>query len=251
MNSSATQPRKKPLIAGNWKMNGISADLGELQAIAAADVRGVDVLVCPPATLLSDAARALKGTSLLLGGQDCHELEKGAYTGDVSAEMLRDAGATFVILGHSERRTYHHENNAHIALKADAAVAAGLIPIICVGETLKQREAGEAMEFVEEQLAGSLPDGNAALVLAYEPVWAIGTGKVASIADITQMHLFIHQWLQAKHPGHAAIRVLYGGSVKASNASEIFAVPHVDGALVGGASLKAAAFLPIVMAAKK
>ena len=249
MDRSAAPHRKKPLIAGNWKMNGISADLAQLQAIGAAPVQGVDVLICPPATLLSDAARALKGSSVFLGGQDCHELENGAYTGDVSAQMLRDAGATFVILGHSERRIYHHENNAHIALKADAALAAGLTPIICVGETLKQREAGEAMEVVEEQLAGSLPDGNAPLVVAYEPVWAIGTGKVASIADITAMHMFIHQWLEAKLPQSASVRVLYGGSVKAANATEIFAIPHVDGALVGGASLKASEFLPIVAAA--
>ncbi len=241
---------RRKLAAGNWKMNGLTSALGELAAIAGAcPTPGVDLLVCPPATLLS-RAQGVAGC-VALGGQDCHAEAAGAHTGDLSAAMLIDAGASHVILGHSERRADHGESDAQVAAKARAARAAGLTAVICVGETLDERRAGEALARVGAQLAGSIPDGAAGAdtVVAYEPVWAIGTGLTPSSAEIAEMHGFIRTTLRERFgPEGDAIRLLYGGSVKAANAAEIFAVPEVDGALVGGASLTAGDFLPIVRA---
>ena len=238
----------RKLAAGNWKMNGTGADLREVAAIAAAIPEGVEVLLCPPATLLSRMA-AVAGP-IRLGGQDNHAAASGAHTGDISATMLAEAGASYVILGHSERRADHGESDAQVKAKAAAATAAGLAPVICVGETLAQREAGRTLDIVGRQLAGSLPDGPArALVIAYEPVWAIGTGKVPTMVEIAEVHAVLRARLTDRFGTEAAgIRLLYGGSVKPGNAAAIFAVPHVDGALVGGASLKAADFAPIVAA---
>ncbi len=239
------------LAAGNWKMNGTAASLREVAAIAqAAEDTGVPVLLCPPATLLSrmsDAARP----SVMLGGQDCHAAARGAHTGDLSAEMLADAGATHVILGHSERRADHGETSAEVAAKCAAAQGVGLICVVCLGETLAQREAGQTRAVVSEQFTGSLPADcdPLALVIAYEPVWAIGTGKVATTGEIGQVHADLRAALIARFGDRGAgVSILYGGSVKAVNAAEIFAVADVDGALVGGASLKAADFVPIVQA---
>jgi triosephosphate isomerase len=241
-------PRK--LVAGNWKMNGLAAAAAELDALHAAHpAPGCDVLICPPATLLA----RLAGRGVALGGQDCHPAASGAHTGDVSAEMLRDAGAEAVILGHSERRADHGEDDALVAAKTRAAWRAGLVAIVCVGETEAERDAGRALDVVGRQLAASIPEGARAdtLVVAYEPVWAIGTGRTPSLAEIGQVHGFVRAELAARFGDAtaAAIRLLYGGSVKPGNAAEIFAVPNVDGALVGGASLKAADFGPIVAAA--
>ena len=238
-------PRK--LAAGNWKMNGMQADLAELSALAEAfPDPGVDLLMCLPATLIS-AARDLP---IAIGGQDCHTEVKGAHTGDISAAMLADAGATAVITGHSERRADHGETSATVAAKSAAAQAAGLQAVICIGETLDQREAGETLAIVEDQLAHSIPEGATAAntVIAYEPVWAIGTGKVPTLDQIAEVHAHIRQHLTNRFADGADFSLLYGGSVKGSNAAEIFGVPHVDGALVGGASLKAADFGPIVAA---
>lgn len=231
-------------------MNGFKADLEEIAQIATSPVSTkCEVLICPPATLLPLCAERFGNSALKFGAQDCHELEKGAYTGDISAPMLKDAGASYVILGHSERRQYHRETNAQVCLKAEAAQHAGLTPIICVGETLKQREAGEALEVIEEQLYGSLPDNKTNIVIAYEPVWAIGTGRVASIEDISAIHNFMRDFLDRTAAlSSATIRLLYGGSVKANNAAAIIVIPNVNGALVGGASLKAKDFLPIIEA---
>ena len=238
----------RQLIAGNWKMNGLAAALAEIEALA----RGLgtpacDVLICPAATLLARAAATAKGTPIAIGGQDCHAEASGAFTGDVSAEMLRDAGATAVIVGHSERRQYHGETDAIVAAKAKAAWRAGLIAIICVGETEAQRDAGKAYDVCQSQLAGSVPPGATAqnTAIAYEPVWAIGTGKTPTTPDIAQMHAHIKACLAAP------LRILYGGSVKPSNAAEILGLADVGGALVGGASLKAADFLTIVTASRK
>ena len=243
----------KKLVAGNWKMNGTSGDLAEVTSISiAAETAGCDVALCLPATLIERAVRAAPGFAL--GGQDCHAADKGAHTGDISAAMLKDAGATLTIVGHSERREAHGETDADVRAKADAALAAGLSVILCVGESLGVRAAGEAVATVSAQVDASLPQlatgESLALALAYEPIWAIGTGKIPSLADIGQMHTALRARLVAAY-GEAgqAVRILYGGSVKATNAAEIFAVPDVDGALVGGASLKAADFLPIVEAA--
>jgi triosephosphate isomerase len=249
-------PRRK-LIAGNWKMHGVASDLDEVRAIAAAAGRfpSVDVALCVPATLIERAARSVPGFPI--GAQDLHFAEKGAHTGCVSTAMLTDAGASLTIVGHSERREAQRENDADVKAKAEAALAAGVGVILCVGESLETREAGEAVAAVSGQLDSSLPHGEAAaagvprqLASAYEPIWAIGTGKVASTVDISEMHAAIRGRLVAAY-GQAGdqVRILYGGSVKASNAAEIFAVPDVDGALVGGASLKASDFLPIVEAA--
>jgi triosephosphate isomerase (TIM) len=242
----------RQLIAGNWKMNGLT---GEAAAIVGplrrgADGLACDLLVCPPFTQIFTIAHILVGSAVAVGGQDCHVAEKGAHTGDVSAAMLRDAGATFVIVGHSERRQDHHESDAAVQAKAKAAIAVGLTPIICVGETEAQRVAGEQNKVVGGQLAGSLPPGFAGVV-AYEPVWAIGTGKTATEDDVAAMHGFIHDTL-VKQLGDAggAIRILYGGSVRAANAGSLLAVPHVGGALVGGASLNAEDFLGVARAAK-
>ncbi len=207
------------------------------------------MLLCPPATLLAQMASACDGTALALGGQDCHPKASGAHTGDISAAMLKDAGATYVILGHSERRTDHAETDALVQSKAIAARAAGLIAIVCIGETEAERDSGQTLDVIGTQLDGSVPeDATAAtLVLAYEPVWAIGTGRTPTIPEIAEVHAFLRARLRARIGAEAdGVRILYGGSVKPSNATEIFAVPHVDGALVGGASLKAADFGAIV-----
>ena len=238
------------LIAGNWKMHGTSADLGEVQAVAAraAGLGGrVEVALCVPATLIHRAAAAVPGFAI--GAQDMHAMERGAHTGDLCAAMLRDAGASVVIVGHSERREAHREADAEVRAKAQAGLAAGLRVILCVGESLTEREAGRAVEFVAGQVDASLPDTAQGLALAYEPIWAIGTGRVAQCGDIAEMHAAIRARLVARYgAAGAGVQILYGGSVKAGNAAELFAVPEVGGALVGGASLKAADFLPIVEA---
>ena len=246
--------RRRPLIAGNWKMNGLKASLGELGAIAqgAAAVSGkADLLICPPATLLFLAASEVIGSKVAIGAQDCHPAASGAHTGDISAEMLADSGATAIIVGHSERRADHGESDALVRRKAQAAWRAGLVVIVCVGETKAERDAGKALDIVGNQLAGSLPDGatSPSLVVAYEPVWAIGTGVTPTTKDIEQVHEFIRNKLRDRFKNQGeTIRILYGGSVKPSNAAELMNVPNVDGALVGGASLKAADFLAIAAA---
>lgn len=240
----------KKLAAGNWKMNGLEATLAEIDALASAHpAPGCDVLICPPATLLSRLSARAEGTAIATGAQDCHPNESGAHTGDVSAGMIADAGGAYVIVGHSERRADHGESDAVVRAKAEAAWRAGLIAIICVGETLDERDAGRTLDIVGGQLSGSIPDGATAAntVVAYEPVWAIGTGKVPTLAEIGEVHDDIRARLSARFSGEAAgMRLLYGGSVKPSNAAEIFGVSNVDGALVGGASLKAADFGGIV-----
>ncbi len=234
-------PRK--IAAGNWKMNGTRASLAELSAIATAHpAPSVEVLICPPATLL---ARATDAGAVALGGQDCHAKTSGAHTGEISAEMLADAGASYCLTGHSERRTDHAEDDATVAAKSQAAYDAGLTAVICIGETLAEREAGTTLDIITGQLNGSVPATATATntVIAYEPVWAIGTGLIPTTDQIAEVHAHIRAHLADKD-----IPLLYGGSVKASNAAEIFAVPNVDGALVGGASLKAADFSPIITA---
>lgn len=240
-------------VVGNWKMHGTGDDLPEIGAIAqgARSYPDVDVALCVPATLIDRAARAVSGFPI--GSQDVHHAEKGAHTGCVCAAMLLDCGAKLTIVGHSERREAQHEGDEDVRMKAEAALASGLDVILCVGESLGVREAGEAIATVERQLSASLPEalaGSSQLAVAYEPIWAIGTGKVASTGDIAEMHSALRRKLVERY-GEAgrSIRILYGGSVKPSNAGEIFAVDDVDGALVGGASLKAADFLPIVEAA--
>lgn len=234
----------RQLIAGNWKMNGQGAQLDFFDDLTSAlDAVDVDILICPPATLIERCARAADSSAIAIGGQDCHVNETGAHTGDISVGMLKDAGATHVIVGHSERRADHGETNAVVRAKAEAALGAGLTPIICVGETLNERESGQAERVVIEQMLASLPE-NAGdrCEIAYEPVWAIGTGKVASTDDILQMHTALKQAL----PNSVTARILYGGSVKPANAAAILALDNVDGALVGGASLKAADFAGII-----
>ncbi|MGR3758876.1 triose-phosphate isomerase [Roseobacteraceae bacterium NS-SX3] len=244
---------RQKLAAGNWKMNGTGAALGELAALAESHPSpAAQILICPPATLLSRAADAAKGSAVAIGGQDCHANASGAHTGDISAAMLKDAGASAVILGHSERRADHSETDAQVCAKAEAAIAEGLIAVICIGETLAEREAGDTLKVAGTQLAGSVPAAatGANTVIAYEPVWAIGTGKVPTLEQIAEVHDFLRAELTARFGAETAdsIRLLYGGSVKPSNAAEIFAVSNVDGALVGGASLKAADFSPIITA---
>jgi triosephosphate isomerase len=241
------------LIAGNWKMHGTAGSLAEVEAIATFAEKyagAVEVALCVPATLIHRAAQAVPGFAI--GAQDIHHKDKGAHTGDCSAEMLHDAGASLVIVGHSERRDAHREADADVRAKAEAALAAGLRVILCVGESLEEREAGRAVATVSAQVDASLPQGSielGRLAVAYEPIWAIGTGRVAGTADIEEMHAAIRQRLVAAYgDGGAGVPILYGGSVKPDNAAEIFAVPEVGGALVGGASLKAADFLPIVEA---
>jgi triosephosphate isomerase (TIM) len=238
----------RPLVAGNWKMNGLAASIGQLKAMIAGarDLPKVELMVCPPATLIASFAAAARDTPVLIGGQNCHALASGAYTGDISAEMLKDAGASAVIVGHSERRHYHHETDADVRAKAEAARRAGLMPIVCVGETRAQRDAGHALDVVVAQLRGSLPDNAADFVIAYEPVWAIGTGLTPTPADVAEMHRAIRTHLVSGYgaTGQGA-RILYGGSVNPKNAAELLAVENVDGALVGGASLKAGDFLAI------
>lgn len=244
----------KKLVAGNWKMHGLSSDLDEIRKIAAEaqSYPQVDVALCVPTILIDRAARAVPGFPI--GGQDVHQAEKGAYTGSISAEMLLDAGAVLTIVGHSERRDAHRESDADVKAKATAARSRGLNVILCVGESLDIRERGKAVETVVTQLAGSLPDslaGEAELTIAYEPVWAIGTGKIPTSNEIAEMHSAVRAALGERFVADGAqVRILYGGSVKASNAAEIFAIPDVDGALVGGASLTAADFIPIVAAAE-
>ncbi len=249
-------PGVRPLIAGNWKMHGLRADALALarEVAAGAEAQGADLLVCPPFTVLAEVAGALAGGRVAVGGQDCHPAAKGAHTGDVSAPMLKDAGASHVILGHSERRADHGETDALVRAKAEAALAAGLTPIVCVGESEAQRLAGEAEAVVTRQLDGSLPDGFAAAggVVAYEPVWAIGTGRTPTEAEIAAIHGAIRARLQARFgAAGGGTRILYGGSVKPGNAAGILALANVDGALVGGASLVATDFLAIAGAVPK
>ncbi len=243
----------KKLVAGNWKMHGLSSDLGEVRAIAE-QARGypqVDVALCVPAILIERAVREAPGFAI--GAQDVHHAEKGAHTGNVSASQLLDAGASLTIVGHSERRDAHRESDADVKAKAEAALTSGLNLILCIGESLELREAGRAVVTVTAQLEASLPEGiagNAELAIAYEPIWAIGTGKVPTTSEIGEMHDALRGLLAKRYgPAGERVRILYGGSVKPSNAGEIFSVPNVDGALVGGASLKADDFMPIVAAA--
>ena len=241
----------RPLIAGNWKMNGLQAQAAEFDAMlsGAADVAAkADLLVCPPATLVAAFANKASGKKVAVGAQDCHPKASGAHTGDISAEMLADAGATVIIVGHSERRADHGEGDALIREKAEAAWRAGATAIVCIGETQTQRDGGQTLDILRGQLAGSLPDGSTAanLIVAYEPVWAIGTGLTPTAKDVEQIHGFIREFLTSRFKTEGArMRILYGGSVKPSNATELMAVKNVNGALVGGASLKAADFLAI------
>jgi triosephosphate isomerase len=251
----------RQLIAGNWKMHGLNASAVALAQGVRDGAAGVDcdLLVCPPFLHLDAVAGVLRGSAVALGGQDCHQAAQGAHTGDISAPMLRDAGADFVILGHSERRQNHGEIDETVRDKTEAALRSGLTPIVCVGETDEQRQSGQETELVGWQLAGSLPQGFAAsagargvgCAVAYEPCWAIGTGKTPTVEEVAAMHAFIREELvrQFGAAGHG-IRILYGGSVKPGNAQELLAVPHVGGALVGGASLNAADFLAIARAAR-
>ena len=242
----------RPLIAGNWKMNGLKSSSVEFEAMLAGASKvaaKADLLVCPPATLIAAFADMARGSrTLKMGAQDCHPKPSGAHTGDISAEMLADAGACAVIVGHSERRADHGETDVEVRQKAEAAWRAGLVAVVCIGETQHQRDAGQTLDICGGQLNLSLPDGARSdnLVVAYEPVWAIGTGLTPTVGDVEQIHRFIRELLMARFNGEgAAIRILYGGSVKPSNARELMAVANVNGALVGGASLKAADFLAI------
>jgi triosephosphate isomerase (TIM) len=245
---------RRKLIAGNWKMNGRRADglalARDLAGRAAAEPLAAELLICPPATLLMSVAEVLAGSVIALGGQDCHGELAGAHTGDIAAPMLRDAGCSYVILGHSERRIEHHESDALVCAKALAARKTGLAVILCIGETAEQRDAGRAHEVVARQLGGSLPQGLSAaeLVIAYEPVWAIGTGRTPTPADIAEVHAHIRAELKRRVADPAAVRILYGGSVKPGNARELLAAGDVDGALVGGASLVAEDFWAIAKA---
>ena len=244
-------PARRPLIAGNWKMNGLAASAAKLDRMIAgapALAAAADLLVCPPATLIAEFARRAAGSAVAIGAQDCHAEPAGAFTGDISAEMLRDAGARAVIIGHSERRTYHKETDGEVRAKAKAAWRAGLTAIVCVGESREQRAAGNMLDICGGQLDGSLPDGATAanLVVAYEPVWAIGSGLTPTPADVADVHGFIRARLARRFGGAGeGVRILYGGSVKPANAKELMTVANVDGALVGGASLKADEFLAI------
>lgn len=247
---------RRPLVAGNWKMNGLRRSQSELTAIVeAVEGRGGriagDVMVCPPATLIVPFADVVRSSAVMLGGQDCHVEPSGAFTGDISAEMLKDAGAEAVIVGHSERRNGHGETNALVRAKAEAAHRAGLTAIICLGESADDRKRGATLRVVEDQLAQSLPAAVTAgnTVIAYEPVWAIGTGLTPTPTNIAEVHEFIRNKLvEIAGDAAAETRILYGGSVKPENAADIAALTNVDGALVGGASLKAADFMPIVEA---
>jgi triosephosphate isomerase len=248
-------PARRPLIAGNWKMNGLRRSAVELQRImaGAAEFAGkADLMVCPPATLVATFAELARGGTVAIGGQDCHAEASGAFTGDISAEMLADLGAKAVIVGHSERRTLHKETDAEVRAKAQAAWRAGLTAIVCIGETRAERDAGQTLDVLRRQIEGSLPDGatGANLVVAYEPVWAIGTGLTPTAKDVADAHAFIRTRIGERHgpPVGEAVRILYGGSVKPSNAKELMGVANVDGALVGGASLKAEDFLGITAA---
>jgi triosephosphate isomerase len=244
----------RKLAAGNWKMNGLKADglalARDIVARARQAAPGCDLLLCPPATLLAAVAEAIAGSQVALGGQNCHAAEKGAHTGEISAAMLKDAGCAYVILGHSERRTDQGETDAQVQAKTAAAHKVGLCSIVCIGETLAQRDAGETLSVIARQIAGSLPEGLDAtsLVIAYEPVWAIGTGRTPTTGQVAEVHGHIRRLLAGKTKDAAAVRILYGGSVKPSNARELMSVKDVDGALVGGASLIAADFWAIAEA---
>jgi triosephosphate isomerase (TIM) len=240
--------QRRPLVAGNWKMNVAAPAEFTKMVEGARGLTAIDIMVCPPATLLAELAVAARDSPMRIGGQDCHAEPAGAFTGDIAAEMLKGAGASAVIVGHSERRTYHRETDADVRAKALAARRAGLLAIVCVGETRAEREAGRALDVVGKQLDGSLPDGATAenLVVAYEPVWAIGTGLTPTPVDVAEMHGFIRGNLAERFAAAGeGIRILYGGSVKASNAKDLMGVADVDGALIGGASLKADEFLAI------
>ena len=244
----------RPLVAGNWKMNGTTATLREPRLLAGMlrDVKlKADVMICPPATLIRRAKSVMKGSKIKLAGQDCHAAVSGAHTGDISADMLKDAGATAVIVGHSERRTNHKETDAMVLAKAQAAHKAGLIAIICIGETLDERKGGKTLGVLTEQIKGSVPAGATAAnsVIAYEPVWAIGTGLTPTTKEVEEAHAHIRAELAKVMAGEgASTRILYGGSVKPTNAAELMSVPNVNGALVGGASLKAVDFIGIIKA---
>jgi triosephosphate isomerase (TIM) len=248
--------RIRPLIAGNWKMNGLSAALGEARRVRdglgqVGFASGVDAMICPPATLLAALAREAAGSRLQVGGQDCHARPNGAHTGDISAEMLKDAGAVAVIVGHSERRADHGERDADVKAKSLAAHRAGLAAIVCIGETAGERRAGLTLTVVGRQLAASLPEPASAAdtIIAYEPVWAIGTGLTATPADVAEVHDFLRKVLAQRFGAEGrAMRILYGGSVKPDNARTLLAIGNVNGALVGGASLKADDFLAIIAA---
>jgi triosephosphate isomerase (TIM) len=248
-------PGVRPLVAGNWKMHGLSGSLAEIDAMRQAADAGeagvAELLVCPPATLIAQAAWRIKGGELSLGAQDCHPLASGAFTGDISAPMLKDAGAAYVIVGHSERRTLHHETDALVRIKVEAALRAGLIPIVCVGETRTERESGDATAVVARQVLSSLPPSGVpeTLVVAYEPIWAIGTGLTPTPADVTEIHATIRRLLGEIYDADGLrMRILYGGSVKPDNCGELLTLDNVDGPLVGGASLKATEFLAIAAA---
>jgi len=248
-------PGIRPLVAGNWKMNGTGDQLAELRSIGHGFLGGIDAeteaLVCVPATLLARAAEVLASSSVRPGGQDCHAEASGAHTGDISAEMLKDAGATHVIVGHSERRTDHGESDAVVLAKAAAAWRAGLVAIVCIGETRAERESGSTLAVLSRQIAGSVAGGSTSsnTIIAYEPVWAIGTGLTPTVSDVTKAHAHIRAELVHKLGADAnRMRILYGGSVKPSNAVELLSIANVDGALVGGASLKARDFLGIAEA---
>jgi triosephosphate isomerase len=251
----ASPAERPPLVAGNWKMFGLAADLDQARALSglleAAPPR-CEVALCPPATLLTQLNPIIRDSQIKLGGQTCHHNLSGAHTGDISAAMLKDAGAQFVIVGHSERRANHGETSEIVAKQAQAALAAGLEPIICIGETLAENEAGQTLAVLTSQLVQSIPGGlnldqGAALTIAYEPVWAIGTGKTPTLQDIARLHALIKDWLRGRFGSSASgVRLLYGGSVKPDNAAEILKIPGVDGALVGGASLKAQDFNAVI-----
>ncbi len=246
---------RRPLVAGNWKMNGLRASISELERMiggADSSITAVtDLLICPPATLITAFAERAQGSKIGIGAQDCHAKQSGAHTGDLSAEMLRDAGALAIIVGHSERRTDHGEDDATVRAKAEAVLRAGLTAIVCVGETRAEREGGETLNVVTRQLSGSVPDtaGATNVVIAYEPVWAIGTGLTPTVADVAEVHGAIRNELARRFGSAAAsMRILYGGSVKPENAKELLRTADVDGALVGGASLQAQDFLAIAKA---
>lgn len=247
--------KPKPLVAGNWKMNGLKSSVKEINALNTKLIKvgrvPCEVLICPPMPYIQGFAAKAKGGKVVIGAQDCHASQSGAHTGDVSAEMLKDVGARFVIVGHSERRADHCETNADVKAKALAAHRAGITAIVCVGETEKERDAGDTLKVITSQLKGSLDDGFTAknTVIAYEPVWAIGTGRTPTPADVAKVHAHIRKRLAARFgEDGAGFRILYGGSVKPSNADELMSVPNVNGALVGGASLKATDFFGIISA---
>jgi triosephosphate isomerase (TIM) len=254
---ASPQSHPTPLVAGNWKMNGLAAALGEARRVAerlgeAGFAAGVEAMICPPATLLAELARAAAGSRLLVGAQDCHTAPKGAHTGDISAEMLKDAGACAIIVGHSERRADHGERDGDVRAKAQAAHRAGLSAIVCIGETAGERRAGLTLGVVGRQLGRSLPEGATAAntVVAYEPVWAIGSGLTAKAGDVAEVHGFLRRALEERLGADGrSVRLLYGGSVKPDNARELLSIENVNGALVGGASLVAADFLGIIAAA--